>query len=212
MHLRHTILCVTVIAPMTIAGAQQPASIAERILAAADLPRIVDLLRRDGGIPEDQVKDVLDHGRKDHVPASEIKDVLSDADEAVKANGPVDNFGAFVTAQLDAGLRGRALAQAIRDEHARRGIGQGRMAGMGNAPGRGDDTTKGNASRGRSQNAGSKGAPGNPSAGKGQSGATHGTPPAAAHGNAPAASHGNTPATKGRPASPASSKRPGGRP
>ena len=46
----------------------------------------------------------------------------------------MDNFGAFVQSRLDAGLRSRALAQAIRQEHSRRGIGKSRVRGQGPAP------------------------------------------------------------------------------
>jgi hypothetical protein len=81
------------------------------ILQAIALPTIAGMLR-DRGVPVEELETAIFGARGKGVPA-------------VEANGPIENFGAFVQARLDAGLRGRELAQAIRAEHARRGIGKG---------------------------------------------------------------------------------------
>lgn len=155
--MRHTLKYLVLAAlcgPVQSAAAQQPAStVRDRVRAALELPGIVDSIRRRGGIPEEEVRVVVDEARRKNIPANETRDVLKEADNAIRDHGPVDNFGAFVKARLDAGLRGRALAQAIRQEHARRGIGKGTMRGAQRAGGRPEnpggqrqdasDTTKG---------------------------------------------------------------------
>ena len=57
--------------------------------------------------------------------------ILQDEVAATAAGQPKDNFGAFVQAQHRAGLRGRALADAIHAEQARRGMGRGHGQGKG---------------------------------------------------------------------------------
>jgi hypothetical protein len=140
------LVLAALIDPGQLASAQQPTStIRDRVLAALELPSIVDSIRRRGGIPEDEVRVVVEEARRKNIPANETRDVLKEADNAIRDHGPVDNFGAFVKARLDAGLRGRALAQAIRQEHARRGVGKGNMRGAQGGAQRNDvdDTTKG---------------------------------------------------------------------
>lgn len=104
----------------------QTPSIIERVRAAARLPEIVDSVRRNAGASESDVRGVLTEHQRRRIPASEAHDVLQAANESAREHGPVDNFGAFVQARLASGLRGQALAQAIRQEHAQRGIGGGR--------------------------------------------------------------------------------------
>jgi hypothetical protein len=162
---RHTLVYLTLAAlsgPVQLAAAQQPAStVRDRIRAALELPSIVDSIRRRGGIPEEEVRVVVDEARRKNIPANETRDVLKEADNAIRDHGPVDNFGAFVKARLDAGLRGRALAQAIRQEHARRGIGKGNMRGAaGSQPGQRGQGARGAAdtgTRGKSKAAGQPG-------------------------------------------------------
>ena len=117
---------VLVCAPHVVV-AQTP-TILERVRSAMRLPEIVDSVRRNAGASESDVRGVLGEQQRRRMPASEAHDVLQAANDAAKEHGPVDNFGAFVQAQLASGLRGRALAQAIRAEHVRRGKG-----GSGNA-------------------------------------------------------------------------------
>jgi hypothetical protein len=94
------------------------------ILQAIALPTIAGMLR-DRGVPVEELETAIFGARGKGVPAGETAGVLEATALAVEANGPIENFGAFVQARLDAGLRGRELAQAIRAEHARRGIGKG---------------------------------------------------------------------------------------
>jgi hypothetical protein len=140
---RHTwiFLSATVLtAPVNPLGAQ--ISVRDRIISAIELPRAVDSVRKRGGIPEEEIRVVLEDARRRRIPAGETGDILKEADAAIRDHGPVDNFGAFVQSRLDAGLRGRALAQAIRQEHARRGIGKGKMRGSSAARERQDAATR----------------------------------------------------------------------
>ncbi|MEZ4236938.1 MAG: hypothetical protein R3F59_12460 [Myxococcota bacterium] len=59
------------------------------------------------------VRAARDHG----LPAGDAADLLGEGARGER----LDNFGHFVQTQLDAGLRGQALAQAIHEEKARRG-------------------------------------------------------------------------------------------
>lgn len=99
-------------------------------LRALELPLMTDRLRRQG-IPETDIRGLLDATKNAGLPADEATDVVDEAAEAVKDNGPVDNFGAFVKTQLDAGLRGKELAAAIRAEHVANGKGGGKPENAG---------------------------------------------------------------------------------
>jgi len=105
-------------APLAQVGDAMPA-----ILRALQLPALMTEARR-AGVTETVVRDVLDGLRRRGQPADQAALVLREEVDAVKAGAPKDNFGAFVHRQLDAGLRGRALAEAIRAEHRARGIGR----------------------------------------------------------------------------------------
>ncbi len=94
----------------------------ERIRRAARLPEAAGEAR-DAGIPEEEVEKVLTEARRRRIPAEEVETVLVESAASARENGPVDNFGAFVQSQLDQGLRGRELAEAIHREHAARGKG-----------------------------------------------------------------------------------------
>jgi hypothetical protein len=111
------------------------------ILRALQLPALVTEARR-AGVTDALVRGVLDGLRRRGLPADEAALVVREEVDAVNAGAPKDNFGGFVQRQLDAGLRGRALAEAIRAEHRARGMGrpEGRQP-----PGR--TTTKPRASR-----------------------------------------------------------------
>lgn len=121
---------------------------------------------RETGVRDSIIRVVLDEARRRGIPAGETQEVIEIETEAVKAGAPKENFGAFVQAQLAAGKRGRALADAIRAEHARRGHaprgarpegrGQGgppdaRPPGAGRGRGQGDT-----AGRGRPDSAGTR--------------------------------------------------------
>jgi hypothetical protein len=122
---------VFAVAPLAQLGDASPA-----ILRALQLPALATEARR-AGVPEAAVQGVLDELRRRGLPADEAVLVVREEVDAVQAGAPKDNFGGFVRRQLDAGLRGQALAQAIRAEHRARGIGS--PAGR-RAPGR--DTTR----------------------------------------------------------------------
>jgi hypothetical protein len=117
-------LGLLLVAPVLICRpleAQTPDWIRE-LLAAAELPVSADEARREGA-PDGVIQEVLAAMRAANVPAHEAREVLDEERDALRAHGPVDNFGAFVQAKLDAGLRGRDLAAAIRAEHQLRGKG-----------------------------------------------------------------------------------------
>jgi len=109
--------------PAARGGAAKPGEARGEVLSAIALPQRAQALR-DDWVKADDVKQALDASRKQGLHASEASDTLVAADEAVKANGPVDDFGAFVQSQLDAGLRGKDLAAAIRSEHEAHGKGK----------------------------------------------------------------------------------------
>lgn len=131
--MRNIRICVTaalLVSPIGSAEAMQQRPSNERVRAALELPSIVDSVRRRGGIPERDVRVVLDDARRRRIPAADTRDVLKQTDESIKEHGPVNNFGAFVQGRLAAGQRGQTLAQSIRAEHARRGIGKGKRVGL----------------------------------------------------------------------------------
>ena len=102
-------------------------SLAERLAAAVALPAAARELRA-AGVPSGEVAVALEALGARTVPADEARGVLLTAAEAASARGPIDNFGAFVRSQVQAGVRGRDLSAAIRNEPSRRGraVGQGR--------------------------------------------------------------------------------------
>ena len=105
-----------------------------QILAAAQLPVVTDEARREG-LPGDDVRAALEAMRTAGVPSWEATALIDSARAARREHGPVDNFGAFVQAQLAAGKRGQELAAAIREEHARQGKGNAARAGKAQPPG-----------------------------------------------------------------------------
>lgn len=127
------------------ASAQQVPSWVNEILAAAQLP-VVTVEARNEGVANAEINAVLDAMKSANVPAHEAAAVFDSARAVRREHGPVDNFGAFVQSQLAAGKRGRALAAAIRAEHARVGKGKGAQGAKGQAKSEnkaGRDTTKG---------------------------------------------------------------------
>lgn len=103
----------------------------EALLKAIQLPQVAELARKAGINPED-IKDLLKTAQKDKVPAKEMEEVLDASVKTTDEHGPIDNFGAFVQSKLKEGLRGRDLANAIRQEHATRGKGKGHAHGRPN--------------------------------------------------------------------------------
>ena len=111
-------------------------------LEAIQLPLVANDAR-EAGIPEDQVRGVLEQNRDRGVPVEDTVEVLESGAEAAEEHGPVDNFGAFVQSQLDAGLRGQELAAAIHAEHAARGKGKPEDRGKPEQAGKGKPEDKG---------------------------------------------------------------------
>ena len=109
-------------------SAQEAPSLAQRILAAAGIPGAA-LEARAAGVPERDVVGVLDILRSRKVPSTDAKDILGEQVRTSRSDQPMDNFGAFVQARLDEGLRGRELAAAIRREHEAQGKGRGAAQG-----------------------------------------------------------------------------------
>ncbi|MEP7325349.1 MAG: hypothetical protein ABI836_05305 [Gemmatimonadota bacterium] len=107
----------------------------EKALSALMLP-VVAAEARDAGVPDGQVRGLIEAIRGRRLPAEDAWRVLDEEVRVVKEGGPRENFGAFVQAKLDAGLRGRELAAAIHEEHRRRGM--GRPDGRGNGEARDD--------------------------------------------------------------------------
>ena len=106
-------------------AAAQDADSVPPIVRAVHLPVLVTDARR-AGVADAQVRGLLDTLRRRRIPAADAEPVVREEVEAVHAGAPKDNFGAFVHQQLEAGLRGRALADAIHAEHQARGMGRGR--------------------------------------------------------------------------------------
>ena len=123
----------------------------EQLLAASRLPLETAEARREG-VSNGYIREVLEAMRTARVPAHEAVAVIDTARAVHREHGPVDNFGAFVQAQLASGKRGRELAAAIRAEHARAGKGHGTAAAPG-ARGRSEGSERRDSARGRSEGA-----------------------------------------------------------
>jgi hypothetical protein len=125
MFARHAVLVglalVTISPPL---DAQDVVQEGADILQAILLPRVSEILR-DSGVPVEEVESAIEGARQSGVAPSDATTVFEEAVVAVEESGPIENFGGFVQQQLEHGLRGRELADAIRAEHAARGIGPG---------------------------------------------------------------------------------------
>ncbi len=106
-----------------------------QILVAAQLPVAASDARNDG-IGNAEIRAVLDALLGSGVPAYQATAIIDTTRRVHREYGAVDNFGAFVQSQLAAGKRGRALSDAIRQEHARRGKGSPGRGASGNKPGK----------------------------------------------------------------------------
>lgn len=107
-----------------------------------DLPVVTHELR-EGGVPDAEVKQALEATKAKGLTSTETTEALGEAEKAVEAHGPIDNFGAFVQEQLEAGKRGPELAAAIKAEHEARGKGKPDHAGNDGEHGKPDDGTHG---------------------------------------------------------------------
>lgn len=124
----------------------------DKVLTGAMLP-VVAAQARETGVTDAQVRDVLGTLRRNQLPADDAWRVFDEEVRAVREGGPKGNFGAFVQTQLDAGLRGRELANAIREEHRRQGIGRpdekGKAGAAAEDKARGRDNAKPEEERGK---------------------------------------------------------------
>ena len=144
------LLAVTLIGWSTPSFAQVPDWV-NQILAAAQLPVVSTEARREG-IADAEIRKVLDAMRNAGVPAYEATTLIETERQAHRENGPADNFGAFVQAQLAAGKRGQELSAAIRAEHARQGKGNAAKKAKGEKDDdRGQGEKPDNRGRGRPQ-------------------------------------------------------------
>lgn len=122
-----TAALLVLLAPFTQVEESVPA-----VVWALQLPSLVTEAR-ESGIANSSVRALLDELRREGLGADDAARVVREEVDAVKAGAGRDNFGSFLHVQLSAGLRGRALAEAIRVEHEARGIGR---------PGRGKSQAK----------------------------------------------------------------------
>jgi hypothetical protein len=124
------------------AGAPQtrvPTAADSAVLRALDLPQIFQRART-AGIPDSSLRGMIDAIRRRGVPPEDVAPAVELEVEEVERGGSKDNFGSFVRAQVESGLRGRELSAAIRAERERRGMGpagRGRPDGAGARPEKG---------------------------------------------------------------------------
>lgn len=117
---------VVCLSARTTAAAQLTDRI-QQILSATQLP-VSAAQARNEGVSNGELRAVLDAMRNARLPAHEARVIIDEERNARREHGAVDNFGAFVQSRLQAGLRGRDLAAAIRAEHVARGKGGNRAA------------------------------------------------------------------------------------
>jgi hypothetical protein len=127
----------------------------DRVLEATKLPHKAQDIR-DKGVPQGEVKEALDAARSKRVHAGEMSQVADGASRDIDQHGRIDNFGHFVKGKLDQGLRGRELAAAIHDEHARRGMGPNKAGKANQGRGRGNaaDRDDGRDDKGKAEDRG----------------------------------------------------------
>jgi hypothetical protein len=123
---------------LALAGGVALAGSDAELVAATKLPVQADALRQ-AGVPDAEVAEAVRAAKAHGLSAGEAEEALEASADSTEEHGRIDNFGKFVNGQLDEGKRGRELAQAIREEHARRGKGpQGKAKGHGDEhPGKG---------------------------------------------------------------------------
>ena len=124
------LLTIALLALCTAAGVHAQAaagpgatdSLAARIVAASALPALADEIRA-AGVPRRDLEGVLTLLGDRRIPATDARRILDEEWRAAREHGPVPGLAGFVRGRLDEGIRGEALAAAIRGEHARRGTG-----------------------------------------------------------------------------------------
>ena len=106
---------------------------------AVDVDHLLGVMRlpdeareaREAGIPEKEVRQVVEEARKRGLSPEETGDILKEGGKATKENGQVEGFGEFVRERLNKGMRGKELSDAIHAEHKLRGKGKGQDKGKG---------------------------------------------------------------------------------
>ena len=169
-NISHLVVALSV--SLSSASFAQRSERATQLLLAADLP-VSAARARSEGASNDEVRGVLDALRSAKVPAREAREVIDEERSARRRNGPVDNFGAFVQSKLQAGLRGRELAAAIRAEHEARGKGNAAQSKATPARNKGAPPAK---AVGKQPPASSKATPGAASASRNQKNAKQPSP------------------------------------
>lgn len=119
-------LAATLVAGPGAAQQQSSPDMLQSILRVIRLPGAT-MEARALGVPENDLLTIFAAARERQVHSGMVTELLESGNDAMREHGPVDNFGAFVQARLDEGLRGTDLAAAIRAEHARSGKGRGNL-------------------------------------------------------------------------------------
>lgn len=98
---------------------------ASGFLASLRLP-VLTKETREQGVPDEEVKLAVVSLREAKVAPEDAVETFKATVASVGEKGPVEKFGDLVRIKLNEGLRGKALAKAIRAEHEKRGIGKGK--------------------------------------------------------------------------------------
>lgn len=102
---------------VALLGAFAPAEAHPRIVRALELPVQARALRHAGALEVD-LQIALSSARHHHLPPADVVVVFGQYVALVPVAGPpVQGFGPFLAARWDDGLRGRALASAIKRTH-----------------------------------------------------------------------------------------------
>lgn len=98
---------------------------ASGFLASLRLP-VLAKETREKGVPDEEVKLAVASLREAKVAPEDAVETLKATVASVDEKGPVEKYGDLVRSKLKDGLRGKALAKAIHDEHEKHGIGKGK--------------------------------------------------------------------------------------
>ena len=120
------LMALALAAPPALAA--QDGSLLDKIRSSGKLPWLANEAR-EAGVPDEQVKRTTNDFFRSGVSADDASRFFDEEVRIVREGGSKENFGAFVRAQVERGLRGRELAEAIHREHARRGMGKPAGAG-----------------------------------------------------------------------------------
>lgn len=122
------LMAIALAAPPTLAA--QDGSLLDRIRTTMNLP-VRTAEARDAGVPDERVRGTVWDIFRSGVPAEDATRIFDEEVRIVREGGSKDNFGAFVRSRVEAGVRGRELAEQIHREHERRRMGKPDDAGKG---------------------------------------------------------------------------------